>query len=135
MTTGLKLFVRCLTYGIGAGLVTVVKTRHRCRIRKRDTSGLRHELAGRKPRLSLRAVGSSLLRFAARTLRTVLFQLPPLYTRFVPVASPCLLGHLFNYCSPYACSAHHKRIGSGCPSDEAVRRVRRNVLRHFASVK
>ena len=45
-------------------------------------------LARRKPRLSLRLPGSSLLRFAARTFLASLFQEPPRFTRFEPVSPP-----------------------------------------------
>ena len=44
----------------------MVKTRHKHRVRKRDASGLRRELARRNPRLSLRAVGSPLSCLRAR---------------------------------------------------------------------
>jgi len=44
----------------------------------------RPELARRKPRLLLRLPGALLLRFADRTLRALLFQLPPRLTRLAP---------------------------------------------------
>ncbi len=49
--------------------------------------GGHRELETRKPRLSLRLEGVFLLRFAARRLDAVLFQLPPRLTRLASARS------------------------------------------------
>ena len=47
----------------------------------------RRVLRRRNPRLLLRLPGAFLLRFDARQLRALLFQLPPRFTRFEPVSA------------------------------------------------
>ncbi len=68
----------------------MVTTCARARRPWRPRTWRRRELAGRKPRLLLRLAGVFLLRFAARQLPAVLFQLQPRLTRLEPpVPSPC----------------------------------------------
>ena len=135
MTVELVLFVQHVTSRIGSGLVTVVRTQHWYRILRRDTSGLRRELVGQRPTLLLRFDGAALLRYALRTLRTSLFQLPPTITRVPPVSSPRLV-QILAYARTFRPSCkirltQTKRVCTGCPNGEASGRTSRSFFSYF----
>ena len=66
----------------GAGVTTVIDTQL---AGAPESDG--RELERRKPRLSLRLLGSVLLRLATRVFDASLFQLPPRITRLEPLPS------------------------------------------------
>ncbi|MGH9845338.1 MAG: hypothetical protein ACREEM_42030 [Blastocatellia bacterium] len=97
--------------GHGPGLMHADAVR---KPRPTGTSG-GEALTRRKPRLSLRLPGGSLLRFADRQLTALLFQPPPRLTRFEPVSAVTLNGALSrpaDYSSKFQPSEKNRRLAS-----------------------